>query len=103
MRQFTQQYQGVNIQRQTYTGNVSAYSSSSTTTGYLRSLDAEAASQNGFQYGYAFSLICELGVDIQVGDKVVIGGKTYDVKGVTSNGLPNNPAAFLKALVTLPE
>ena len=67
MKQFTSQ-QSVGIYRQSYTLGKSSFAYQSTTPGYLRSLSPEVASANGFQYGFAYELICEFGTSVKVGD-----------------------------------
>ena len=102
MKQFTSQ-NTITIQRQTYTNGVSAFSTVGTANAYLRSLSMQVAAQNGFQYGFAFSLICEVNVNLKVGDKVIISGTTYTVKGVATKGGDGLPTNYVEALVTLPE
>lgn len=74
------------VQRQVYTGNKSTYTTTGTTCrGYLRPLSAEQASMNGMQYGQAYELITEVGIDIQVGDKLTVDGGIYTVRGVANH------------------
>ena len=101
MRHFNNATAGV--YRQSYTADKSVFTQQSTSVGYLRALDAEAASANGFQYGYGYSFICDYSTDIRVGDKLVISNITYTVKGVIQNAQATNPTAYLKAMITLPE
>ena len=101
MRQFSNS--SATILRQVYVLNVSSFTTVGSVSGYLRSLDPETASQNGFQYGYGFSFIADFGTDIRIGDKLSINAVLYDVKGITQNGIAQSATSYMKALVTKPE
>jgi hypothetical protein len=92
------------IQRQVYTGNKSTLTTVGVTTnrGYLRPLSAEQASANGMQYGQAYELITEVGIDIQTGDKLTIDGGAYTVRGVANHNR-GGLTAYKKYLLTNPE
>lgn len=53
-----------------------------TSTGVLRPVDQEASVSVGNDYGKAFALVCDDGVDVKARDQIVIAGKTYTVQGV---------------------
>ena len=63
----------------------------------------ETATQNGMQYGYGFSLICDISSNLQVGDKVIINNQTYTVKGIATKGTGMRAVDYVSALITLPE
>lgn len=86
MRYFTNEKQITKIERQVYTGNLSAMTDTGlTATGYLRPLTEEQASNNAIQYGNGFSLIVECVIDIQQGDRLTINSVVYTVKGVVNH------------------
>ncbi len=104
MRYFTNQNTITAVQRQVYTGNKSTFTTVAgfTPTGYLRPLSAEQASLNGMQYGQAYELITESGVDIRVGDKLTISSTTYTVRGVADHNR-GGLTAYKKYLVVNPQ
>lgn len=103
MLYFTGQNAITLIERQVYTGAKSTYTSTgvTTATGYLRPLSEEQSSLNGFQYGTGFQLITEVGVDINVGDRLTIGGAVYTVRGKAVHNR-GGITAYTKYLVTSP-
>lgn len=86
MRTFTGQKSISSIDRLTYTGSKSEFSSvAKNVTCYLRPLTEEQASMNGFQYGTGFSAIFEVSIDVREGDRVTIEGEVYTVRGVVNH------------------
>jgi hypothetical protein len=98
MRFFTGQKTISAISRQTYSGGKSSFSSVGTGTGYLRPLNEQESSFASVQFGLAFSLIVETGVDIQETDKVTIDSITYVVRGVVNHDR-GGLLAYRKALI----
>lgn len=86
MRTFTGQKSVSSIDRLTYTGSKSAFSSVATGVScYLRPLTEEQSSMNGMQYGTGFSAIFEVDIDIKEGDRVTIEAEVYTVRGVVNH------------------
>lgn len=86
MLYFTNNNAVTQIQRQVYTGNKSTFTATGTTCrAYLRPLSMEEASINGMQYGKSYQLITEVGIDIQIGDRLTIDGADYTVRGVANH------------------
>lgn len=105
MRTFTTQNSIDAVKRLTYSGTPSKGTLSTVytgLTGYLRALDPEAAAVNNMQFGFAFSLITEQGIDIQIGDTLTIDGTDYNVKGVADYTAGNRRTSYLKFLLTKP-
>lgn len=106
MRTFTTQNSIDAVKRLTYSGSPSKGTLSTVyqnLTGYLRPLDAETAAANQMQWGFAFSLITEMGLDIQIGDTLTIDGTDYNVKGKADYTAGNRRTSYLKFLLTLPQ
>jgi hypothetical protein len=73
----------VDIYRQTYTGNKSAYVvSASAVPCYARPLDEKESSANGMQYGQGHFFMFDDSVDIKQGDRIVYDSETHGVEGV---------------------
>lgn len=93
----------VAISRLVYSGTPkkSVLSSVATIKGYLRPLSEVQATENGFHYGQAFSLLVDVNSDLKQSDSIVIDGKTYKVQGVANHD--RGSLAHKRALITLPE
>lgn len=102
MKQFTNQ-NSATVNRMAYANGISTFSTVGTANGYLMPLDAEAAAQNGFQYGYAFKFIMELGQNVLIGDQLVIGSTTYMVRGLMNKGGGFVATNYMYAIVTVAE
>ena len=104
MLYFTSQNAITKVERQVYTGSKSTYTTVSafTPTGYLRPMSEEQASLNGMQWGQAFQLITESGVDIRKGDRITTGGVVYLVRGVADHNR-GGVTAYKKYTLTFPE
>lgn len=77
--------------------------SSEAFTGSLRQLSAEEASLNGVQFGLGFSLITELGIDLQEGDRIVVDAVEYLVRGVSDFTARGSVTSYLRAILIKPE
>lgn len=102
MRTFTSQHQITEVKRLTYSGSPAKgtrAATGTTGTGYLRPLSEDQAAQNGMQWGQGFTLICEVGIDIQVGDMLTIDGGTYTVRGFADHNRGGATAYYKYLLV----
>lgn len=104
MLTFTTEKIVTSIKRATYSGTPpkSTYADIGSATCYLRPLAEEAATMNGGQFGYAFNAIFEVSVDIREGDKIVISGVEYTVRGVVNHDRGFN-TPYKRCLLTKPE
>jgi hypothetical protein len=79
---------------------LSTYANSSIIRGHFRALTEVEASVNGSQYGKAFMLITDLKSDIITGDKLVIGGKEYNVQALTTQNRGVGNIRYKKAILS---
>lgn len=74
--------------RLTQSGNKSDYVLTSVSGfGHLRQLDDRTASLNSIQYGEGWKLTIEIGKDVAVTDKVLIGTDEFEVRGVKQESM----------------
>ena len=102
MKRYTTQKTISAIKRQSYVGNISSFTTVGTGTCYLRPLSEVESSNNGFQYGVAYSVICETSLDIREMDKITIDSTDYLVKGVVNHNR-GSYTPYKRALVVLPQ
>ena len=105
MQTFTSHNQVSSIKRLIYSGSPSLGTLTDTgnaCTGYLRPLSEEQAAVNGLQWGIGYTLIVEVGIDIQVGDQLTIDGAIYTVRG-RADHTRGFRAAYIKLLLVKPE
>lgn len=93
----------VEISRLSYSGTPKkgTFGIVSTVKGYLRPLSEVQASENGFQFGQAFSLLVDTASDLREGDEVLIETIKYKVQGVANHDRGN--LSHKRALLTFPE
>lgn len=106
MLTFTNNKVITSIERQIYVNSKSTYatqtSSSIPLTGYFRPLSEEQATLNGLQWGQGFSLICESGKDVRIGDRITIEGVAYTCRGVVDHDR-GGIVSYVRAVLTKPE
>ena len=71
------------VKRQTYTGSKSALTTVTGLTAacYLEAMDSVMAAQSGLEWGKAFNVFTESGVNITESDMITIESVNYTVKG----------------------
>ena len=69
---------------------------------YLRPMDEQASSVNGFQFGFGFSVIVETNVDLRIGDVLTISSVDYTVRGMVNHNR-GGLTAYKKCLVVKAE
>ena len=82
---FTSQKVISTVKRLSYSGSPAKGTLSTVATnltGYLRPLSEEDAAASQLQWGTAFTLITELGVNILKGDVITIASQDYTVRGL---------------------
>lgn len=105
MLTFTNEHVISSVKRLSYSGSPSKGTYSvvgSNLNGYLRPLSEEQAAVNSLQWGIGFTVITEVGVDIQVGDIITIEGQDYTVRGRADHNRGFR-AQYQKYLVLKPE
>jgi len=102
MRTFLQNNLITSLQRLSYSGTNGSWTEiNAGIRCYLRPMNEQQASVNNYQWGKAFNILVQDGIDIAEGDKVVIDGLTYNVRGVARHNRGREP--YKKAVATLPE
>lgn len=79
----------VTVQRQTYTGGssgTSSYSTIKTVKGFFKTFDGQMSALNDIQLAQGGNFSVKNDPDIRVGDRLIINGLSYDVKGVKTVG-----------------
>jgi len=104
MKYFTKNNIITDVQRQTYSGTSMSTMTTVGITGtcYLRPLNEEQSSVNGFQFGLGFSVIVEVGVDIREGDRVTVDSVNYTIQGVVNHNRGGYPK-YKKCLALKPQ
>lgn len=102
MRTFLQNTLITSIQRLSYNGTNGTWDEiNANVRCYFRPLSAEQAAVNNFQWGRAHTILVQDSIDVAEGDKIIIDGDTYNVRGVVRHNRGREP--YKKAVVTLPE
>lgn len=101
MRKYLQQNTISAINRQTYTGNKSAYTTVGSGMGYLRPMTETQSSVNALQFGMGNTLFVENDTDIRETDKVTVDGVEYTVRGVSTH--PIGAVPYKKCILIRPE